>query len=87
MSSTEMTVPRSRGEYRKRRKEKPEWSRGDVVVIGRVRWIVRFVTGTASTPPKKREVMLHSASTVNHMTEWHTTLDKLPAKPETGRDR
>ncbi|MEZ3156883.1 hypothetical protein AB1K56_08110 [Microbacterium sp. BWR-S6Y] len=81
MSSTELTVPRSRGEYRKRRKPKPEWGRGDVVVVGRVRWIIRSIGGTPSTPKAKRPVMLHSGSTVNHLCEWNTTLALLPEKP------
>lgn len=80
MSSTEMTMPRSRGEYRKPRKPKPEWTRGDVVVVGRVRWIIRSISGGPTTPKAKRKVMLHSANTVNHLREWNTTLDMLPAK-------
>lgn len=80
MTLTETAAPRRRGSYRKRRQERPAWEPGDVLLVGRARWIIRSITGGKTTPNKDRRVTLHSASTVNHMIEWHTTLDKLPAK-------
>ncbi len=84
MTTTETAPSRRRGPYRKRARLQvadADWRRGDTVTIGRVRWIFSSLSGHASTPPEKRDVVLHASNTVNHGIEWRTTLNNLPCKP------
>ncbi len=48
------------------------WEVGDVLMVGRVRWAIRTITGTA--------VELESMSEPNASTWWTTDLANLPEK-------
>lgn len=83
MTTTE-TAPRRRGPYRPRPRlqvKDTEWKPGDVLRVGRVRWIIASISGGVRTKPEERDVVLHSSNTVNHLVEWRTKLSILPAKP------
>lgn len=64
-----------RGPYRKPSKlrvKELRWFEGDVVVIGRRRWIIERIRG--------EEVILLASNTSNFGTRWTTTLTRLPKK-------
>ncbi|WP_439593916.1 hypothetical protein [Microbacterium sp.] len=67
----------SRGPYRKPSKltvKDKSWQVGDVVMIGRRRWIIRTL---------KPEVTLVASNSGNHRIRWTTTLNNLPKKAPT----
>ncbi len=53
------------------REKTPNWSVGDVVMDGRVRWIIRTIV--------RRKVELEASNAMCGIW-WHTTLDNLPTK-------
>lgn len=70
-----MTTTR-RGPYRRHSRLRvvdPNWKEGDSFVLNGTRWLIKTITTAGG-------VVLHSSSTVNHLIEWRTTLNRLPEK-------
>lgn len=55
------------------RKPEARWHVGDLVEIGRDRWIIRAIS-------PRRGVQLEHANATNAAVRWTTTLDRLPRK-------
>lgn len=56
------------------RKTRPSWQLGDLLTVGRTRWVIRRLDRSMG------RVVLEAMNTTNHGEWWDTTLDRLPEK-------